>query len=334
LAAFVNNHFWDLGTAAEAALALGDYDATVSWLQQYNSVADAFALGATLRQLEQIWRLPELGDPTTQMLLDLQRAALLQKTNANVPITATDINRFRATAAQLEAVFGADSFDSLENYRRGLDRCACVARIGRTTETGAGTGFVVPGELLGLKPEKEFVLVTNAHVISEEESERNRGSLHPSEAVVTFAAMPNISPNQEFQIKKIVYSSGREALDVTLLQLSPNIPGNTIYPVAPVPPARDSKAQVRVIGHPSGRGLSLSVNELLDHQSPRIHYRTATEGGSSGSPVFNQEWKLIALHHAGGQSVPKLNGKDGSYQANEGILIGAIRQSIEQAILS
>lgn len=325
-------HFWDLGTAAEAALALGDYSAAATWLQQYVRVADAFALGTTLRQMEQIWRLPELGDPAAQALLDLQRAALLQKTNANIPITARDINRFRATSVQLEAVFGADHFDSLENYRRGLDRCACVARIGRTSETGVGTGFVVPGELLGLTPEKAFVLVTNAHVISEDESERNRGALHPSEAVVTFAAMPNVSPDREFQVNKILYSSGREELDVTVAQLSSDISDITAYPLAPVLPARKSKAQVRVIGHPAGRILSFSVNELLDHQSPRVHYRTATEGGSSGSPVFNQEWKLIALHHAGGQAVPKLNGEDGSYQANEGIWIGAIRQGIERAV--
>jgi len=323
---------WDLGTAAEAALALGEYDQAAAWLRQYigDAGADAFELGATLRQLEQIWRLGERSDPSARALLDLLRAALLEKTNATVPVTAADIQRVRTTAPQLEAVFGIDRFDSLENYRRGLERCACVARIGRSTETGAGTGFVLPGRLLGLEPPEAFVLVTNAHVLSDRDAERNRGSLHPVEAVVTFAALPGVSPEQAFEIGDILFSSDREALDVTVARLRPDIPAVAAYPVAQVLPARESKAQVRVIGHPSGRGLSFSVNELLDHESPRVHYRTATEGGSSGSPVFNPEWKLIALHHAGGQSVPRLNGQDGSYQANEGIWIGAIREGIRR----
>jgi V8-like Glu-specific endopeptidase len=97
-------------------------------------------------------------------------------------------------------------------------------------------------------------------------------------------------------------------------------------------PARGSDSQVRVIGHPSGRGLSISVNKLLDHQTPKVHYRTATEGGSSGSPVFNQDWKLIGLHHAGGDAVPRLNGTEGTYEANEGIWIHSICQAIDQAL--
>lgn len=32
---------------------------------------------------------------------------------------------------------------------------------------------------------------------------------------------------------------------------------------------------------------------------PKVaRYRADTEGGSSGSPVLNNEWNLVALHHA------------------------------------
>ena len=59
------------------------------------------------------------------------------------------------------------------------------------------------------------------------------------------------------------------------------------------------------------------------------HYRAPTEGGSSGSPVFNQDWELLGLHHSGGKDMAKLNGKEGRYAANEGIWIEALRKGID-----
>jgi V8-like Glu-specific endopeptidase len=58
----------------------------------------------------------------------------------------------------------------------------------------------------------------------------------------------------------------------------------------------------------------------------RVHYRAPTEGGSSGSPVFNSRlWQVIALHHKGGKiGMPRLNGKPGSYGANEGVSMQSI----------
>lgn len=92
-----------------------------------------------------------------------------------------------------------------------------------------------------------------------------------------------------------------------------------------------------------GRDLSFSFqdNELLDHEGPpagrpqipgvcRLHYRAPTEGGSTGSPVFNARlWQVIAMHHKGGKiGMPRLNGKPGTYGANEGISIQSIIDAI------
>jgi len=84
-----------------------------------------------------------------------------------------------------------------------------------------------------------------------------------------------------------------------------------------------------VIGHPAGRDLEISLqdNYLLDLDDRRLHYRTPTEPGSSGSPVFEQEsWEVVALHHKGADDMPRLGGKEGVYPANEGITIPALQQ--------
>ena len=48
--------------------------------------------------------------------------------------------------------------------------------------------------------------------------------------------------------------------------------------------------------------------------------------GSSGSPVFNQNWEVIAPHHAGGDQQTNAQG-DRRY-VNEGILISRIKKHL------
>jgi hypothetical protein len=315
-------------TLAEAYIAIGRMDAALERAKVYVATegVTGFMLNNLYRQLKQVWRLDTMPSPGPEMLA-IVGAALLEKRDGVLHLSSGDVARARGV--NYEAVFGADRFDSMENYRRGLERCSCVARVGRSVEVGVGTGFVLPGRVLSDKLDDRFVLMTNAHVISESDAERAGGALHPSEAVVTFAALEGVAPDKEFGVTKILCSSPREQLDMVIVELSEPVAPKVAYPLAPVLPVRGTQAQVRVIGHPSGRGLSLSVNQLLDYETPKVHYRTATEGGSSGSPVFNQEWKLIGIHHAGGDAVPMLNGKTGTYQANEGIWIEAISEAVQ-----
>lgn len=46
--------------------------------------------------------------------------------------------------------------------------------------------------------------------------------------------------------------------------------------------------------------------------------------------MFNAQWKLIALHHAGGTEMPKLNNKEGTYAANKGIWLQSIGRAIAE----
>ncbi|NJP22579.1 MAG: endonuclease I, partial [Hydrococcus sp. CRU_1_1] len=73
---------------------------------------------------------------------------------------------------------------------------------------------------------------------------------------------------------------------------------------------------VSIIQHPNGepKQLALRENRIIDLLENFLHYQTDTAPGSSGSPVFNDQWELVALHHSG---VPKMD-KQGNYLAIDG----------------
>ena len=68
------------------------------------------------------------------------------------------------------------------------------------------------------------------------------------------------------------------------------------------------KMGVIIAQHPAGWPLKLAIDtdaidqaggRWLNKAGNRIRYATNTLGGSSGSPVFDLNWRLIALHHYG-----------------------------------
>jgi endonuclease G len=57
---------------------------------------------------------------------------------------------------------------------------------------------------------------------------------------------------------------------------------------------------VNVIGHPDGRRKEIAIreNSLLYQFDDFLQYGADTQPGSSGSPAFNDQWEVVALHHA------------------------------------
>ncbi|MFO0553699.1 MAG: serine protease [Polyangiaceae bacterium] len=81
---------------------------------------------------------------------------------------------------------------------------------------------------------------------------------------------------------------------------------------------------ILIVGHPQGGPMQLSYaapsGARLTADMTRVRYQTNTESGSSGSPVFNREWRIIALHRAFGNS--------GSGQYNEGVPIFKVATNV------
>ena len=75
---------------------------------------------------------------------------------------------------------------------------------------------------------------------------------------------------------------------------------------------------VTIIQHPRGekKQVALRENQIVDVADRFLHYETDTEPGSSGSPVFNDEWEVVGLHHA---SVAAPSRKELGGIVNEGV---------------
>jgi hypothetical protein len=227
-----------------------------------------------------------------------------------------------------------------------VDAAGSVAAVRQRLGRRFGTGFVVRAGDLGLKNKPDELLVlTNFHVVNPTGADN---ALRPDEAELVFEARDSTA----YAVKDVVWCSPIKDHDACLLRLVALPSGIRPLPLSmDLPPlagpgkdgsGKAKPPRVYVIGHPGGRELAVSLddNQLIDHEGPtagkppnkavwRVHYHAPTEPGSSGSPVFEETaWRVIALHHAGGRNMQRLNGRLGRCEANEGV---AIRKLAEAA---
>ncbi|MGW5849777.1 endonuclease [Streptomyces sp. NPDC055254] len=104
---------------------------------------------------------------------------------------------------------------------------------------------------------------------------------------------------------------------------------------------------VNIIQHPNGepKQLALRENRIVDVLDDFMHYAADTARGSSGSPVCNDQWEVVALHHAGAPRRDRdgnILAVDGSlwhpgmgehridWKANEGIRVSRIIAALQQ----
>jgi endonuclease G, mitochondrial len=220
----------------------------------------------------------------------------------------------------IERVLGKDDLTSISFLSRGLRAAKAVARVDIKSTSGRilgyGTGFLISNRLL----------ITNHHVFQDEsvaapsqvrfeyeesvENEINPGVLFNLEPAVLFYANKNL----DFAI--VAVSSVSQDGQHSLLDYG-------FLPLLDVPGKHSISEQVNIIQHPSGekKQLALRENEIVDRDDNFLRYHTDTLPGSSGSPVLNDDWEVVALHHSG---VPKLDAagnilkRDGSiYQKGE-----------------
>lgn len=347
---------WDIAIAFEAYVALGRYqDAADAALRFIDSDADAFEINSTFRQLTEVWQLNS-EEPPGNLLIPICKAGHLNKPGASATLYSKQLNEYISTGGRvhcnssgflppavpgevskvdsaikgLEALLGADRTHTVRWYKKGLEQCNSIARVDRPDGQGHGTGWLVNAS--EFFPGKQGVLLlTNAHVVSNHPDYiTNRSAIHPKDTKIEFQML---GENGRFDVEaEVFWTSPPAELDATFLVLKgePKIVPLVIHdrPVQMTDPA----PRLYIIGHPGGRDLEFSLDDshLVSCNDTFIHYRTPTEPGSSGSPVFeSDDWRVVALHHSGSKTMKRLDGQ-GTYEANEGIAIQALKRSLNR----
>ncbi|MEH7050100.1 DNA/RNA non-specific endonuclease [Bacillus pseudomycoides] len=224
----------------------------------------------------------------------------------------------------IERLIGQNDLFPISYLEAGLNVAKSVCRIevrdsiGRVL--GHGTGFLVSPSLL----------LTNNHVLDNED--RALFSL----AEFNYELDLNL---KERQIKSFRFAPNRlfitdVDLDFTLVAIEEVSADGTRLSDFDFLPLLSQRGKalvgeyVSIVQHPSGapKAVAIRENKITDIFDDYIHYSTDTMEGSSGSPVFNDEWIVIALHHAG---VPDPNDNT-KFISNEGIRISSILKFVTE----
>lgn len=332
------NVHWLFASLSEACLALNLCDEAELWLYRFVHYRHTkpFDLNAYARQLREIWQADHtrLDSNCASRLAFILRRHLQAKMDS-VSFTREQAQALRDSRDLLEKNFAGDRLFTVPMVERMLQVCASVGSVNTRRLVRKGTGFLIDRRQLWGDGPEGLVFVTNAHVMSE----TFRGAaVRPADAVISFemdgstGAMPQL-----FQVDTVLFSSDPgevgvpigtcDYLDVTVVTLKALPPGARGLTLQQTLPDFRARARAYVVGHPKGAELQISLHDsvLLDYDPlPRlIHYRTPTDPGSSGSPVFNEHWEVIGVHHAGSDNARRLDGK-GTYEANEGIALSAL----------
>ncbi len=257
--------------------------------------------------------------------------------------TALPLRIDDVTDERVERVIGAfRDLLSIEFLELGL---RAARSVGRVVIPGAtATGFLVaPG-----------VMITNHHVLPDEQVAA-AGEL---ELNYEDNRVGEPQPLEVFRLRPDVFYLAVEALDVALVGVHPTSARGTdlgafasLALIEEEGKARIGEA-VNIIQHPGGRAKQVVVrdNRLVDLPTGPVageycHYQADTQPGSSGSPVFNDLWEVVALHHT---AVPATNAQgqlldaDGAvlrageeariaWIANEGVRVSRIVRAVRSA---
>jgi endonuclease G len=299
---------WLAGNVSDMAIARTDVKA----------VDPATATAAT----EAVNRLRDLG-PAELAAPDVQRdrRSFLEKSLRDTR-APEEIERI------YERIIGGNDLMPVAYLQRGAIAARAVARI----DLGGGsfgTGFLIAPR----------VLITNNHVFPNAATAASAQAQFHYEVDLNDTAVGPVVV--ELRPETLFFTSPQSELDFSVVAVDGTIPLAAFgcLPLLETTGKVSEGEWLTIIQHPNGGRKQVCVreNKLIQRKDDVLWYTTDTEPGSSGSPVFNNDWFVVALHHAGvpdTQNGVAQTNPDGSTKwiANEGIRVSRIAQTLKQAL--
>jgi V8-like Glu-specific endopeptidase len=235
-----------------------------------------------------------------------QRERLAAAVAAHGPVVAAPpelvalrLDHLAATSeiTDLERLVGGDDLVSVSFLSRGVAAAATVGRISLDAAGGSPRGFGT-GSLVSPR-----LLLTNHHVL--DSAPAAAASL--VELGYEEVTLGRRTPGEAFTLQPDALFVTDAALDFTLVAVSPVSAGGRALADYGHNRLIEQTGKVlvgealNIVQHPDGRPkvVALRENELVTILDDFLHYRADTNPGSSGAPVYNDQWQLVALHHSG-----------------------------------
>jgi endonuclease G len=247
----------------------------------------------------------------TESRLDFEPAQVRASLEQAPPLQNEEPERQQKRVAQVVAAAGGESArldleriingnDLLNiNYLdKGLLAAAAVGRVVVIGSDGEPLGFGT-GSLISPR-----LMLTNNHVLRDAAVARNS----QFQFNYQFDTRGRLLPTEDFEMRPEEFFYTNEKLDFTVVAVAETSLSGRAHlsqygalrlnrEIGKVSPGES----LTIIQHPGGNPKQIAVreNQLLKIEEFFLWYMTDTAPGSSGSPVFNDQWQIVALHHSG-----------------------------------
>lgn len=219
-------------------------------------------------------------------------------------------------------IFSTGSYLDVSFLRRGTELSTAVARLLVTFPDGRqyhGTAFRVGEDLL----------LTNHHVLFDGADD----ALPAAGAEAWFgyehdlAGRPAAHVRVPCAMETVV---GDPAHDWAVVRVAAPVPDGTAVVELPASSAVAPGDRVYIVQHPQGgvKKLAAHHNVVRHADDDVVQYWTDTDHGSSGSPVFDERWRLVALHHRWVRIGPLTEPPE---YRNQGIRIERVTEGLRRA---